>query len=116
MSFAKTRGRGGSQVLVGGCLVAGLVTLAVPSANAATCTYDGGFWHLQVTAALADTSPIVVKANGSSLQISGVSCALLTDVDTVDIDMSQVAGHGLRFDSSGRAARARIDKRRRRLK
>jgi Ca2+-binding RTX toxin-like protein len=87
-------------VLVTTVLVTGSVLLVTPSASAVPqCAYDTTARTLAVTVSSNDGTT-VVRASGAYLEVGGVSCALLSEVNSVTINAAAIGSGNLYFDLS----------------
>jgi Ca2+-binding RTX toxin-like protein len=88
------RGRSGSlgitaRIVVLGTLATSLLVV-IPSAEAAPlCAFDSTSHTLTVTGQ-PGVPQVTLQANGPYVNVNDVDCALLSGVDTVDVDMSPV--------------------------
>jgi hypothetical protein len=101
MKVAGRRASRGLTVLrtaiVGILVAAGSLLVGVPSASAMTCPYDTANHTSNVTLSSTDYA-VTLRANGPYLEIADVFCALLSDVNTVNINASASPTINLTFD------------------
>ena len=69
-------------------LASAAVVLTAPQASAVQCAYDTVSRSLAVSTTSTDASYLVIQANGPYLEVGGVFCALLAEVNTVTINAS----------------------------
>lgn len=97
LRLAASRLRWVARLAVGLLLAAGVVGLAASPASAATCSYDTANRLATVTLGSGDGT-VVIRANGSHLEVADAFCALLTEVNTVTINAAGDADAKLHFD------------------
>ena len=78
-------------------LIAVSLAVSAPTASAMTCPYDTANHTSNVTFSSTDYS-VTIRANGAYLEIAGVFCGLLSDVNTVNINASASPTIDLNFD------------------
>jgi Ca2+-binding RTX toxin-like protein len=90
------------RVALVGALATSAFAVLAPAASAAACPFDGGTHH--ATAFASDTETVLkLRVSGSNLTANGVTCAALTNLDLVTVDMSASSSGRAVFDLSGGA-------------
>jgi Ca2+-binding RTX toxin-like protein len=85
------------RLFVGLTVVGGLLTLAATPASAVSCPYDTINRTLSVSPTSQDAD-LTFRANGPYLEVSNVFCALLSDVDTVNVNVASRPNIYINFD------------------
>lgn len=86
-----------AQFVVVLTVAAGLMALPCAPASAMTCPYDTAARTSNVTLSSTD-SLVTIRANGPYLEIGNVFCALLSEVNTVNINAAPDPTARLSFD------------------